>query len=550
MPGKQLYAWSVSDTPASALQAPPGRVGDVIYALVLGALTLLYVQPLFLAEQPALTDFGAQVIMADAWTRFDEVPQFSAYFVRETRWLPQLLPARFASLLHPLMPPTLALKWFTALGMLNTVLGAYLLARAHDRSRWLVVFCLPGLWGGMLALGLLNYCFTYGLMLESAALGRWVARRPTRGRVALLALVNVVAFFVHGLGYLLVGLLGGLGWLTSLPSPSALRRPAGWAGPLALLPGALLWLGWWRGVEADPNTLGVSMGELLREHASWRPPAEQLAWLIEQGHDLLVDGSDTALGLALFGCWLALREDPPTRPVSEPVLPSESPAETRLGEHSLLILTLTLGALMFLLPASIRGTGINSRLVTPFLFIAALLPRARPRGLPGALPLEVGVALVAAYGVHLGACMRRFEAEELAPLRALMDTVPRGSRVDCVNTCRTDDDTAIFVRRPLCSVCNGLVQTRRDGFSGGGFAQHPWNAIRYREGAGYPTVRGLDWTRSWQLPRWDYVLARGAVPSELPADLTLVGHHAPRGGGGGEWSLYRVASPVPPPAPP
>lgn len=550
MPGKQLYARRMSDTPASPPVAPPRRAADVTYALVLGALTLLYVAPLFLAEQPALTDFGAQLIMADAWTRFDEVPQFAAYFVRETRWLPQLLPARFAALLYPLVSPTLSLELFTALGMLNTVLGAYLLTRAHERSRWLVVFCLPGLWGGMLALGLLNYCFAYGLMLESAALGRWVARRPTAGRVALLALVNGLAFFVHGLAYLLVGLLGGLAWLTSLPSLSALRRPAGWAGPLALLPGALLWLAWWRGVEADPNTLGVSMGELLREHASWRPPAEQLAWLIEQGHDLLVDGSDTALGLALVGCWLVLLQARPTRPVSEPALLSESPPETRLGEHSLLILTLTLGALMFLLPASIRGTGINSRLVTPFLFLAALLPRAKPRDLPGALPLVLVVALVAAYGVHLGASMRRFEADELTPLRALLDTVPRGSRVDCVNTCSLEDDTAIFRRRPLCSVCNGLVQTRRDGFSGGGFAQHPWNAIRYREGAGYPTVRGRNWTRSRQLRRWDYVLARGAVPSQLPAEVTLVGHRAPRGEGGGEWSLYRVASPVPPPAPP
>jgi hypothetical protein len=503
------------------------------------SLTLLYVAPLFLAEQPALTDFGAQLIMADAWTRYEEVPQFAAYFVRETRYLPQLLPARFTALLYPWVSPTRALALFAAIGMLNTVAGAWLLARAYDRSRWLVLFCLPGLWGGMMGLGLLSYCATYGLILQSAALGRLVARDPLPRRVVALTLVNAAAFMVHGLGYLLVFALGGLSWLTSLPSLASLRRPRGWWGALALLPGALLWLGWWRGVRADPDTLGLSMTELLRDHARWRALGPQLRWLLRQGHDVLADGSDTLLGVGLACCWVALAL---ARPRAAP------PSETRVGFHSLLIMTLALAVLMFALPASIRGTGINSRLVTPFLFLAALLPRARPHDALSAVPWVIGVTLVAAYGVHLGQSMRRFETEELAPLRALVDSVPVGSRVDCLSVC-AHSDAAVFSRRPLCSVCNGMVQTRRDGFAGGGFAQHPWNAIRYQPGTGYPTARGRRWWQSPNLTRWDYLIVRGPPLAFPPLAVELVRRSPPVATDAGEWCLYRVRAPVPSPVP-
>lgn len=521
------------------------RAWDAAYALTLLFLTVLYVRPLYLAEQPALTDFGAQLIMADAWTRYDEVPQFAEYFVREERYLPALLPARFCALLYPWVSPTRALTLFTALGMLNTVLGAFLLARAYDRSRWLVLFCLPGLWGGMLALGLLNYCGTYGLMLESAALGRLAARDPRTRLLLGLAAVNVAAFFMHGLGYLLVVMLGGLSWLTSLPSLASLRRARTWAGALALLPGALLWLSWWRGVEADPSTLGMSMSELLRDHASWRTPGAQLEWLVHQGHDLLVDGTDTLLGVGLGCCWLALLCADTGREVAGDGERQAAAPETRLGAHSLLVLVLALGILMFALPATIRGTGINSRLVTPFLFLAALLPRARPRDGWGALPLALGVALITAYGVHLGSSMVRFEAEELVPLRALVDRVPEGSAVDCLGVC-DHRDAAVFVRRPLCSICNGMVQTRRDGFSGGGFAQHPWNAIRYRPGVSYASARAQRWWTSANLRRWDYVIVRGATLATPPPTLLRVQHSAPVAPGAGEWSLYRVLPAVPP----
>jgi hypothetical protein len=337
---------------------------------------------------------------------------------------------------------------------------------------------------------------------------------------------------VHGVGFVFAMLFGAVAFVASAPR---LRQ---WVAVLAFLPPLAIWLSWTTEHTGQGEMFSGGLLTVVQEHATWASATGRITWFIHQGHDILTDGTDTYLALVLGALWLVLMA---TAAPSEAVS-AGAPLRERVREHALLTLIIVVGVTAFLLPSNIKNTEINSRLITPFLFLVALLPRVKVLSRTGAGVLVCAVLAVLAYGVHLREEVARFQAEELDPLIELLEQVPMGSRVDCLRVCE-HSVAPHFVRRPVCSACNGLVQTQRDGFSGGGFAMYSVNPIGYAPGRGYPTVRTARWWQHPNLRSWDYVIIRngGAPPSTGAA--SRIGHIEPRAEGAGAWSLYEVRTP-------
>ncbi|MBK6574661.1 MAG: hypothetical protein IPG17_00365 [Sandaracinaceae bacterium] len=516
-------------------KAPPSRRDRLLAVapyVVIAGLTAVFIVPIWTAVFPPMTDFGAQLIMADVWARYDELPNAATNFVLHTEWSAQRAPARLAAWLYPTVTPLITLKIYLSVALALCSLGLCLVARAFDRSPWLVVLCLPGLWGGMMALGVLHYVFSYGFILASAAFGRWAAVREDRWPLLGILLANLGACMVHGVGFVFAMLFGAVAFVASAPR---LRQ---WVAVLAFLPPLAIWLSWTTEHTGQGEMFSGGLLTVVQEHATWASATGRITWFIHQGHDILTDGTDTYLALVLGALWLVLMA---TAAPSEPVS-AGAPLRERVREHALLTLVIVVGVTAFLLPSNIKNTEINSRLITPFLFLVALLPRVKVLSRTGAGVLVCAVLAVLAYGVHLREEVARFQAEELDPLMELLEQVPMGSRVDCLRVCE-HSVAPHFVRRPVCSACNGLVQTQRDGFSGGGFAMYSVNPIGYAPGRGYPTVRTARWWMHSNLRSWDYVIIRnGGAPPPSPT-VSRIAHVDPRAEGAGAWSLYEVRTP-------
>jgi hypothetical protein len=366
--------------------------------VVIAGLTAVFIVPIWTAVFPPMTDFGAQLIMADVWARYDELPNAATNFVLHTEWSAQRAPARLAAWLYPTVTPLITLKLYLSVALALCSLGLCLVARAFDRSPWLVVLCLPGLWGGMMALGVLHYVFSYGFILASAAFGRWAAVREDRWPLLGILLANLGACMVHGVGFVFAMLFGAVAFVASAPR---LRQ---WVAVLAFLPPLAIWLSWTTEHTGQGEMFSGGLLTVVQEHATWASATGRITWFIHQGHDILTDGTDTYLALVLGALWLVLMA---TAAPSETVS-AGAPLRERVREHALLTLVIVVGVTAFLLPSNIKNTEINSRLITPFPVLGGAAParegaephrrwgagvrRARGAGLWGA-PARGGGAL-------------------------------------------------------------------------------------------------------------------------------------------------------------
>ena len=533
-------------TPPPTPERPPAdrrlpALRRALYPALLVSATALLIAPIWVGIAPGLTDFGGHLAMADIYARLEEVPRYAATYARREGWLPNMLAIRLAGALYPLMSPLTSLRVFVSLSLLATVGGLAATLHAFGRSRWLIFLALPALWNGMLGLGLINYVAALPTLLFGVALARAYAEQGRRRDLVALGIVGIVAYFAHGIGCaFFLGLSVGVLVLSSLARPRRL------VGLVALAPCGLLFARWYQTLVSS-GAAARATGTRL-DSMSWRPPLETLHWMIRQAHDIVVSGVDTIAYLALFIAWVVLLAT--GRAPERPPAPEGGQAPGgRLATfahgartHTLLIVALGLVAALFVLPAYFHGVGISSRLATPALWFLMMIPRGTPEGL-GRVAIAAGVGVTLFFGVHLVGAMQEFDRTEMQPLVELVDQLPEESRVTCVATC-DHSASAVFLRRPTCSLCPGLAHARRGADAGGVFASTTVNAVKFQEGHSAPRLPRA-WAQAANPATLDYVIVRDPRSAERMGRVERVAERPPVTTGSGHWTLYRVLGGAP-----
>jgi hypothetical protein len=355
---------------------------DTLFWVLWLACTAVLVAPLWVGAMTPLRDFGSHVTMAEVWTAYDEVPLYQEIFKLRRGFYPNLLSVRFAWLVSPLLGPLAAVRLFTTIALAGTSCAMLWALREFGRSRWQVFLGLPFVWGGMLGLGLVNYVAAFPLMVCGIALGRRAGRDGGRGNAAALLMLGFLAYLVHGLAFALVAALAGLALVLSLSRVRHLLQG------LALLPSVALW-SWWILERLSKERLGnpVAADESGLSTVDLEP-MENLHWALRQALDITVEHVDTTVMCLLVAAWvvLALTGERAAEPPAPALGVDGAGLAGRLRamgaqvwhearEHALLLVTGALGAGIFILPAYVNEVAINSRLVTPFCLVAAMVPR-------------------------------------------------------------------------------------------------------------------------------------------------------------------------------
>lgn len=515
---------------------------------LLALATWAVIAPLWIGPMPPLTDFGGHAAIADVWARLDDVELYRQWFARRTGLVPNTLPSRFAGLLFPLLDPLASLRLFTSLMMAATVGALVATARAFGRSRWLVFLCLPFLWNTALHWGMVNYVAALPLFFAALALARKAGQsRDWRWAVGLAA-VCVASFFAHGLGFVFT--VGAAGFVLVF----SLRRARQAAYLTAFAPAIALWVHW---QSMDHHGKGLPEGglaDMLEHHARWYPPKRKLVRFFEHAINISSGDKEIVLLCVLFGVWLlwmGISRGPAT-PSAAPATPDQPGWLARLRgalaafyatlhQHTLLMVTLCLGAAIAVFPSHIAQTNIATRVVPLFVMSAALLPRLPRRSWLAAAGVVIAVASTFWFAHFADQTVADFERTELAPVARLAAKIPKQSRVECLDMPHYNQTS--IQGSPLNHNCPGLVQVRTQSFGGFHFPATAFNAIKFTKGHGYISLDRSGFTDQAKLRQWDYVITRGDRHKPRGGVATLVDKAQAEVDGAPTWYLYRVEHP-------
>jgi hypothetical protein len=494
-----------------------------------GALTCVLaslIAPIWVGSVTPITDFGGHLQMVDAYVRYDVLSPLNERVVTREAWLsPNLIPARFADLLYPLLSPNQALRLFLTLVVLGLAGALLLCLREFGRSRVLVFICLPFLWGGMMGLGLINYVGTYPLLFAGVAFARRTGRDGRRSDQIALLILSCLAFFMHGLGFLFVFGLVALSLLLALKDRRGLKQF------LWLSPSLGLWLFW---LVMGP--LSIAGNDSLSQATSrvrYQSLGDKLNAFRGDALDVLVGTADEVALLSLvliLTAWTIGR-----RPGSLPLRQGKWIEKVRARPLVLLWGVSVLSVLT--LPTYVGSILVDTRMVTPVILFTCMLPRPlQSRGLARTLGTAAAITAIG-FGASLTVAANLYHEREIEPLTHLMSDLPKNVRAECVQVGRVN---SLFKRRPLSHNCNAIIQTERDSFAGAGFAYTRFNAIQFRRGEGYHSLRKGDWQRSRTRSHWDYVIVRGDHRPPLKGHFTLVNSVSSTHSLGSTWSLYKM----------
>lgn len=519
------------------------RFSNALYYGCVSAALVALLMPLWIGELPPLLDFGGHAELVHAWARYDEVPLYHEIFHRLEIWVgPQLIPARFVSLLYPALDTVTSLRLFVTLTLVAVVAAMIFVLHVFERSRWTIFFALPFLWLGVLQTGLVNYLATMPMMFLVVGLGRLAGARGGWRALLGLCLACLAAFWTHGIGYPVTAALAAG---TVIVSARSYKRLAGLAAvvPSVALFGYWLWATSKAGIfpEAD---------YYLSDY--WTYP-EKLQALAKE-FDLTVGSFDTICYVAAAALWTIAAvlsrvkgDPPPLRDTLEIESPS-GPAWRRVAvalrrfgyRNTLLLVTSAFVLAVLFMPMAVRDVDIYMRWATLVALFGALVPRLDTR-LPivrGAIATALAVCI--AFGVQTSIAAAEFQRTELASIEKLAARIPREKRVVCLGY--SLHDPAVFSLAPLFHTCNALVNVKRDAFVR---RLASFNALRVKipkkqyiqpEPADYDwaglSFRGLRW-----LLRWEYFLVRDQR-QPFPAGVVelVASAHVD---GGGHWRLYR-----------
>ncbi|MFB6262030.1 MAG: hypothetical protein ABEL76_00205 [Bradymonadaceae bacterium] len=518
----------------------------LFWGLLLAAVAAL-IAPLWTGTIPPLTDFGGHMAMADIWARIDEVSVYGEMFRRRSGPSPNLLLARFTGLLHPWVGALVAARLFTSLVLVGTVGGMLAVARVFDRPRWLVFLGLPLHWNRAVGWGMLNYIAVFPFFLFAIAAARRAGEEGGWRWAAALTVATTGSFFAHGLGCLFV-LASAAGVLTL-----SLDRPARAVQYATFAPATLLWFDWRARSAGRQGLPDASIWKTLERDAVWWEPVKTVRQLVEAAHNVTVDHVDTAVFVGLIGLWLltivASRfadeldhgYDGGGHSVSRTLRDWAARWYHDFNRHTLVLLVVALMIGGMAMPAYIKMTNVNTRVIHLAAFVGVLLPRP-----PAGDVLARGACIAAAvlsigYGLHLRGEVREFDRRELQPMLELIEEIPPGQRVECLGV--RGDLHPVFLGRPLDLNCPGLIHVRADSFGGFGFPSTGFNAVTFRKDQGYETLRHEWFSDLASLQQWDYVLVRKSLAR---ADDRVVEQvERVESPSGVPWALYRVRRPTP-----
>jgi hypothetical protein len=488
-----------------------------------GVLYLL-IRPIWVGPIAPMTDFGGHAAIAEIWAQLNEVELYQNLFERRSGVLqPNTLVARSTGLLDPLVSTLTAVRLFTTLAIAGTAMALQVFLRAFGRSRWLIFLMLPLLWNGSFYWGMLNYIAVFPLFFVALALAKRSAESEQLASTFVLASTGAASFFVHGLGGPITIAVSTLVFLICLRSWRFLGRLS------AFLPGSALWFGWWYSSSGQ----GLPDGGILDafEQATWFNPSRNL-W--EFGH-MAMDATLWPWDSVSFGIivvlWLVLIG-------YQAMYGAEGEKTDNWYEgYSLLILVASLGISSWALPTYIKQTIINVRIMPLFAWCALALPRIRWENRFTKSVIGLAICNAVVFGGLLNRAAEAFAEQETRPLAKLVDKIPQHKRVECLNV--KPEPAPVFYQEPLDLNCPALVTLRRSGYGGFGFPETGFNAVKFRHGKGYRSVRNGGHEHIAKLQHWDYLIARGTAPA---FEHGLVERVAEVGGNGTatRWILLRV----------
>jgi hypothetical protein len=546
----EYRAMSTLHKPLKKLGFKPETGESLLFWGLLAAATWALVHPIWLSTVPPLTDWPAHAAIADVWSRYEEVEFYRQMFELRTGLVPNVLATRFVSLLYPLVEPLTGLLIFTTLILVATVGSLVAMARAFERSEWMVFLALPFLWNVSLYWGMINFVAIYPFFFGAIALARRAGKTGSWRAGLGLCAVCLGAFFAHGLGCLFTYASAGFVLLLSVERPRDLSLFA------AFVPAGALWLRW-REMAAGTNGMpDEGLVQTLTEFARWFGPDKSFARFIEATNDAVLAEQDTIVLVIMVGMWLLLMgvsRQPGVQPPEDGQPGGGSVFWRRLRRRlrqivlrfwrqtraqPLLLLVLCLGIASAILPSHIKVTNISTRVAPLFIMSCALLPRP-PRGnwIAG-MAVAVSIATSLWFGQFLAEKVELWERAHMAPVVELVEQIPPHSRVECIGARRLND--AVFRGRSLDHACPGYAQLQTQGFGGIGFPGTGFNAVKFRPGVSYVGLRHDGFTNFGRLQQWDYVIVRGRHRRPPSAVAELVDTAESPVKGAPSWSLYRV----------
>ena len=520
------------------LVAPLRRQPALSLAIALvWAVTLVPIwRPRFLP----LLDLPNHLDAIAIWHRYSE-PQWGYQRFYRLNLLPLPYWGYFfpVHLLSYLMPIEVANKVYLSAYALALPLGAMLLARRTGRSPWLVLTVFPLVFNYNFSLGFITFCGGMTLMLYRVRRARRFLEAPTRGRGVALFFVTTFLYLTHVLPWLFFG-VAAAAWLffhglhlRRILLAAALMLPSVALGVFGFI------------VSRDGST-HVQPGP-LHYHAKTELPMASVEQAIHRVLCTWPGSTSLYLILAFAFVWLLLMTT--DRPDAEGEL-----GPVRGFPYRLEFLIALAALCVFLLPAHLFKPVdlwmIGGRFVSIAALFLVLLPRGPLVGRAGGgrvVLLLAAVVLHTVYVSELTVKWRQFDRRAEA-VRRLMNLVPRGSSTLTLALNELSDPSVDPAAVPLVQF-HAYPQ-----FFAGGF--DPW-ALN----TGFPMVARPE--AKLPAPRWkqphqfrfdlhgiyyDFILTHGeSFDHQLfgPDDAA----RAPMIEQDGDWRLYKVMEPSPPPKP-
>ena len=440
-------------------------------------------------------------------------------------------------LLSYLLPIELANKVYLSLYALLLPLGAMSLARRTGRSPWLALLVFPLVFNFNFQLGFITFCAGIALMLFAfSALDRFLEAPTRRGAIALFALTTFL-YLTHVLPWLFFG-VAALPWLFFHGWRP--RRIAAAAG--LMLPSVILGVLAFR--ASQDGTTHVQAGP-LEYKAGYEPITAALEQVVHRLVATWPADRPFYFIVAFALAWLLLMAS--SRPD-----PDAAPRPGFAYRLEVLVVLAVLAALFLPMhlfkPVDLWMIG--GRFVSVAAILLALLPRGPLVGRGSgwrALVLVPVVAIHVLYSAGLARQWLEFD-RRVASFRRLARRIPRGSSTLTLVIGELSDPSVEYQAVPYVQF-HAYAQ-----LFGGGF--DPW-ALN----TGFPMVARPE--ARLPAPRWkqphdfrfdahgvyyDFVLIRSesfdhqAFGPDGAGRAPLVGHE-------GDWRLYQIRDPIPPPPP-
>lgn len=524
----------------------------VMFGAVFAALWVTTLVPIWRPRFLPLLDLPNHLSAIAIWHRYAD-PSWGYQRFYNLNLLPLPYWGYFfpVHMLAYLMPIEVANKVYLSAYALALPAGGALLARQMGRSPWLCVFVFPLVFNMNFAFGFITFCAGMTLLLFALVVLDRFLQSPTRGRGLALFALTTFLYTTHVLPWLFFG-VAALILLFCHGQGHGLRPLRMLAAAAAMLPSVALGVFAFRAAQTAGTH--VKPGEL-----DYRASSEALTHGIEQAfHRVLATWPADLpyqIMLLLALCWVFAmssgRSDVPPEAARERESMGGGATSGGFRYRLELVLALACCAAVFLPMHLFKPVDlwmIGGRFVSVVVLFAVLLPRGpfvgEGSGRRGLLLVPV-VLLHVVYAYRLTTQWREFD-RRAASVRRLAKRIPRGSSTLTLTLGELTDPSVDYQTVPYVQF-HAYPQ-----FFAGGF--EPWVL-----NTGFPMVRkpgaGLPSPR-WKQPQqfryelhgryYDYVLIRGEARDHQmfgPDD----GPSAPLVAQDGEWRLYRIKDPIPPP---